>query len=225
MKLAFVLLTGLLSFAQSPPSTQSRGIETRAVQNTPGDELSSVTMQRAQVLFQRFQRETSIPYNFPIDGCYARATAMARIAQKQGLTMGKVFTTGMLQVKTGNPAYPLVQWGWHVAPTINVRTEDGQVQRMVFDPSLFDRPVTVEEWNQRMLDEVPPEKGGFKPVIHRTFFTSRHQQFPNGTDATYWRRQVLNNTLETMEMYRPFNRPVPARTSSESAPAAEEGTR
>lgn len=218
MKLVFLffVLWGGLSDAQGqvPPY--------RAVQNDPMGEVSTISMERARVLFTRFQRETSIPYNYPMDGCYARATAMARIAQKQGLTMGKVFTHGMLQVRTGNPGYPLVQWGYHVAPIIEVRQADGSVKKMVFDPSLFDRPVTVDEWNQRMLDQVPASEGGFTPRIERTYFTSRFQHFPNQRDAGYWSRDTLNNVHYTFERYRPLERRPPVAKPAASS-AAEEG--
>lgn len=143
---------------------------------------------------------------------------MARIAQKQGLTMAKVFTIGQLQVRTGNPGYPLVQWGWHVAPIIDVRRDDGQVVKMVFDPSLFDRPVTIDEWNNRMLDAVPASEGGFTPRIQATFVTSRYRQFPGDTSPTHWTRDNLNNTFYTFERYRPLER-VPPRRSP--APAAK----
>ena len=39
-----------------------------------------------------------------------------------------------------------VTWGYHVAPTILVRSAPGEVESMVIDPSMFGGPVTPEKW-------------------------------------------------------------------------------
>ena len=49
-----------------------------------------------------------------------------------------------------------IRWWYHVSPTLPVRGEDGSVCDLVFDPSLFDGPVTLEEWGQIM--RASPEK-------------------------------------------------------------------
>jgi hypothetical protein len=55
---------------------------------------------------------------------------------------------------TEAPGHPdgRVQWGYHVAPALFVRTPDGDTREMVFDPLLFDRPVPVEEWRSALHD-------------------------------------------------------------------------
>ena len=45
-----------------------------------------------------------------------------------------------------------VQWGYHVAPALFVRTPDGETREMVFDLLLFGRPVPVEEWRGALHD-------------------------------------------------------------------------
>ncbi len=71
--------------------------------------------------------------------------------KKQSIQMGKDFIEGYLQVKTDSKKYPLVSWGWHVAPVAYVKQPNGSNKLMVFDPSLFNRPVTVNEWQQKMI--------------------------------------------------------------------------
>ena len=93
------------------------------------------------MLFREFKNDVNIPFRYPIDGCYARATAMTKIAEKRGLTMVRVNAEGNLQVKTESKKFPLVQWGWHVAPMAYVKKANGTLEKMVFDPSLFDKPL------------------------------------------------------------------------------------
>jgi hypothetical protein len=170
-------------------------------QNVQNENLdtSVITEAQARRLFREFAGNGNIPFRYPIDGCYARATEMTRMAERQGIRMNKIFTMGRLQVTTDNERYPLVQWGWHVAPVVKVKQADGREVMMVFDPSLFDHPVTATEWNSRMLTKVPPEKGGFTPRIDLTFFTSRFQQFPGLNGETSWSAATLDNTRQTFE--------------------------
>ena len=84
-------------------------------------EVSTISYQKATELFRTFSEQKQIPFKYPIDGCYARATEMSRISEKQGVKMARVYSSGQLQVKTDLPKYPLVQWGWHVAPDLSQR--------------------------------------------------------------------------------------------------------
>lgn len=204
-----------------PPARSYRDTTPEIVQN-PRPKVSAISLNGAATLFKRFQSETSIPHHYPVDGCYARATAMARIAQKMNLYMGKVFTTGRLQVKTGNPAYPVAQWAYHVAPIIDVRQKDGRVMKMVFDPSLFDRPVSITEWNNRMLDQVPESENGFTPRIEQTFFSTRFQYSPDRIGPDDWSPQVLEHVEKTFVKYRPLER-KPVTVTPVKTPNTNEG--
>jgi hypothetical protein len=108
------------------------------------DQRPSITLDQAKALFESMAAQKDIPFNWPKDGCYARAHVMAKRIQEAGeVEPGKVWSFGALTVDTphGN-----VTWAWHVAPSVPVATEDGGVEAMVIDPSLFDAPVTVETW-------------------------------------------------------------------------------
>lgn len=174
-------------------------------------EMSTISSSRANAMFRKFASRGSIPFRYPIDGCYARATEMNRIAEREGIIMGNVFTTGRLQVATDNPRYPLVQWGYHVAPVVKVRQNDGREVIMVFDPSLFDRPVTISEWNNRMLTRLPSNPQAIEPRIDRTFLSRRFQDVPRSSEANSWSEETLNRRTETFSRYRPLddNRSIP----------------
>jgi len=51
-----------------------------------------------------------------------------------------------LIVDTPNVPGGKVAWVYHVAPIVDVQGDDGVVRTMVIDPSIFDHPVTVDEW-------------------------------------------------------------------------------
>ncbi|MBY0413677.1 MAG: hypothetical protein K2Q18_05910, partial [Bdellovibrionales bacterium] len=46
-----------------------------------------------------------------------------------------------------------IRWNFHVAPIVYVKDDHNNIQKMVIDPSLFDRPVSVAEWDAKMTKE------------------------------------------------------------------------
>lgn len=137
--------------------------------NTPVP-ISVIDSVDANRLFKKFTADREIPFRYPVDGCYARAMAMAQIADKESIVVGKVFAEGMLQAKTNLPQFPLVRWSWHVATVVYVKDRSEKKQLMVLDPSLFSRPVTVEEWKNKMLDTT----NGY-PARASVYFGARFQ--------------------------------------------------
>jgi len=128
-------------------------------------ERGSVSEEDARRIFDDMADETDIPYNFPDDGCYARAHEMVkRISDRHKIDINdidKVFIYGNLEADTNYIYDPIitfqdgstmrtstddgtVNWGWHVAPIIKVRQGD-KIVDMVIDPSLADGPITVDE--------------------------------------------------------------------------------
>jgi hypothetical protein len=88
-----------------------------------------------------------IPFLYPDDGCWARASEMCRLMIAQGLKPGKVWIQGVLHVDTRNNPQCFVDWRWHVAPTLCVRGRRRlETHTMVIDPSLFTAPVTKAGW-------------------------------------------------------------------------------
>jgi hypothetical protein len=87
-----------------------------------------------------------IPFMFPDDGCWARANEMCRLMENMGHSPRKVWIDGNLETPTANHPSCKVYWGWHVAPTLCVRTRLFLTERWVIDPSLFSTPVTKATW-------------------------------------------------------------------------------
>jgi uncharacterized Zn-binding protein involved in type VI secretion len=133
-----------------------------------------ITMAAATELFNEMSRQPDIAFRFPADGCYARAHLMVQRMELQGATPGKVWSFSSdpmdpLWVKTENDPRGKVDWGYHVAPTIPVMASDGSVQDLVIDPSLFDRPVTIDEWKETQHDhpDIKITKIGEAPIARR----------------------------------------------------------
>jgi hypothetical protein len=88
-----------------------------------------------------------IPFLYPDNGCWARAHEMCRLMIAMNLSPKKVWIQGGLQVNTRNNPSCVVNWWWHVAPTLCVRGPSFfQRREMVIDPSLFTTPVTKATW-------------------------------------------------------------------------------
>lgn len=89
-----------------------------------------------------------IPFLYPDDGCWGRAHEMCRLMINMGLSPRKVWIQGYLHAATRNNPNCFVNWGWHVAPTLRVRTRRFMccAETMVIDPSLFGGPVPEATW-------------------------------------------------------------------------------
>lgn len=101
--------------------------------------------------------EAAVPYHHPADGCHLRAQMMAQRLTGLGIASQKVFAVsskeGQLNVMTpyagdskDHDPNVAVSWWFHVAPMILVQTEQEGIQEMVLDPSLYHRPLTVDDW-------------------------------------------------------------------------------
>jgi Glutaminase len=103
-----------------------------------------------------------IPFQYVIDGCYARAHKMRWIiTTKYGYCCEKVFSFAnqnydTLAVKADKWGGCCVTWWYHVAPLIRVnftlppfgklKTTIKLTLAMVIDPGMFDKPVLLSTW-------------------------------------------------------------------------------
>jgi Glutaminase len=98
-----------------------------------------------------------IPFQYVIDGCYARAHEMRRIiTTKYGYCCEKVFSFAVdnfdrLAVRAGKWGGCCVTWWYHVAPLVRVRVSLKKLGvsaelAMVIDPGIFDKPVLLSSW-------------------------------------------------------------------------------
>jgi len=114
-----------------------------------------LTMKEAEELFEYLAEQDDIAFGYPVDGCYSRAHLMIQKMLELGVPeeiLGKIWTAGNLRVETNTDPRGEVKWSWHVAPTISVIDEDGNVVQIVIDPSIESEPVTTDEWVETSAD-------------------------------------------------------------------------
>jgi Glutaminase len=98
-----------------------------------------------------------IPFQYVIDGCYARAHEMRRIITTQyRYCCEKVFSFAVdgfdrLAVRADKWGGCCVTWWYHVAPLVRVRISIKKLGlsaelAMVIDPGIFDKPVLLTSW-------------------------------------------------------------------------------
>ena len=101
-----------------------------------------------------------IPFQYVVDGCYARAHQMRRlITKKWDYCVEKVFSyanqnNDTLAVRADKWGGCCVAWWYHVAPLLRVQISipfPGHAPipltlLMVIDPGMFDRPVLLSTW-------------------------------------------------------------------------------
>jgi hypothetical protein len=140
--------------APPPPALGTGGT------GTPGSATNPLTLAQAQALFSEMAATPYIPFNFPDDGCYARAHEMCRLMKDKGVECGKAwnygndFENGTSTLKVTTPNHPSGEVGWryHVAPVIYVQDSAGHAARMVIDPSVAKEPIDAREWKDLQSD-------------------------------------------------------------------------
>jgi hypothetical protein len=109
----------------------------------------TVTPKQAKKVFAWLAAQKDIAFRVPSEGCFARAHLMVRRMQRLGLRPGKVWAfANRDSLRARTPYHPrgFVEWKYHVAPFLRVRSSEGKVYNMVLDPSMFNRPVSVVAW-------------------------------------------------------------------------------
>lgn len=99
-----------------------------------------------------FNISPCIPFQYVIDGCYARAHKMRWIiTTKYRYCCEKVFSfanqnNDHLAVQANKWGGCCVGWWYHVAPLVRVRLGRIAVLCLVIDPGMFDKPVLLSTW-------------------------------------------------------------------------------
>jgi len=164
-----------------------------------GDDWWDVEPVDPDVIFDDMADESDIAFNYPIDGCFARAYLMQmRILQRYGILPWKVWAFDDLKVTTTG-SFGDVTWGYHVAPIIPVTQPDGTLKWFVIDPSIADGPVTTDEWLTLMNTTSDDSDMTTTPFwVSPVADGAGHGYFPNGLDPFVV--DEYSNTL--MELYQ-----------------------
>jgi hypothetical protein len=175
---------------------------------------STISLERATELFNKARAMKDIAWDYKQDGCYARAHLMARRFEAEGVRVDKVWIKGDLVVPGTN-----ISWNFHVAPIVYVKDKKGIPQKMVIDPSLFDKPVTVEEWDHKMTKKTIkgsvvtafpfPENAA---LVERSVlaFSSSDPYLP-GNSINMSEEDKMKKADDTMTDYRGDKKPTPGK--------------
>jgi Glutaminase len=108
-------------------------------------------------IFGPHQVNPCIPFQYVIDGCYARAHKMRWIIENHfGYCSQKVFSFAnvgdhSLAVQANKWGGCCITWWFHVTPLIQVKVKSGkffQTKAYVIDPGMFNEPVLLSTWLQ-----------------------------------------------------------------------------
>ncbi len=157
--------------------------------------VSLLTEDQLNKLFQEMAEQKHIPFCYPEDGCYARAHEMTQLMEKKGVVTGKVFLEGDLRVETTNAPKGFVEWWYHVAPFVAVKKE-GKTILYVIDPSLFKKPVTIDEWVKLQTSH---KNGKIDEIYH----TKRYNYLPGAKkeELDSYQSQDITDTKQTLQSY------------------------
>lgn len=120
------------------------------IYSASNDETTEVTVIREAELMDLFNEISSnedIPFQYHLDGCYLRSHEISRLLEKKGIITGKAFIEGNLMIISS--IFKKVEWTYHTAPIVLVEKEGKEIPYII-DPSLFDKPVPLEEWKNKI---------------------------------------------------------------------------
>jgi hypothetical protein len=144
-----------------------------------------------------------IPFQYCIDGCYARAHKMCWIINRRY----KYGTKKVFSFATPTSTYKLsvqgqkwggccIRWWYHVAPLVTVKTPTGP-KAYVFDPAMFNQPVLLSVWLH--AQENPVCSGSFIPKVTMYNIRPTASYAPSGTSGLVFSTDptfsATNNTL------------------------------
>jgi hypothetical protein len=143
-------------------------------------ELSVVDISLIEKIFKEIKSNSEFAFDYTPNGCYAAAHMMAKILDEHGITSGKAFVEGKINVewelikklknhKNLDPKLQNIEsnvlWSYHVAPVV-LSKMNGKIIPIIIDPTLFNEPVSFKEWKEKMI-KAPHSK------IVSEYFTSR----------------------------------------------------
>ncbi len=146
-------------------------------------EVSSISMAFLTEIYQKIQTQNNIPFDYPDDGCFARAHKTSMELEDMGIITVKSFLVGDLRLKTWSHPLGFVQWWYHVATSVHVKEFD---QLFVIDPTSSKIPISKVAWMQLLTEH----KYGH---IDENFETSRFVYAPE--DA--YHKSIPNNYLRS----------------------------
>lgn len=129
---------------------QSIAYKEKVILNVP-EHKKGLSLKDAINIFDQCADMEDIAFGYMKEGCPARAHLLCQRLLKAGIKPSKAWAIeDSPTLYTKMPDGKEGKWWFHVAPTIPVKQDNGSIEDMIIDPSLFDGPVTKEEWGNIM---------------------------------------------------------------------------
>jgi hypothetical protein len=148
-----------------------------------------------------------ITFQYCEDGCYARAHKMCYIINnKYHYATHKIFSFAYpdgpytLSVKAEKWGGCCINWWYHVAPLVNIKTATG-TQAFVIDPAMFDQPVLLATWLHAQQNPVCEGSNIPKVTSYNLQPTSSYAPYDTATFVT---DPLYTDTDTTLVHYRPL---------------------
>ncbi len=170
--------------------------ETRVNSQYITEPFSVSVVSKAEItkVFNEIKNYPTIPFGFPIDGCYARAHTMVQLLEQKGIIASKAWIEGELFLET--KLFGKIRWIYHVAPMVMVM-ENGKEVPYIIDPSMFDRPVPYSEWKSAMTKDKNAK-------VDTEYFTPRFNYSPDEKEVsrTSYDMDTLDDARDTNNYYK-----------------------
>lgn len=166
-------------------SVKLNNVSTKRMGVYEGVEVSVLTKDEAQRLFDSFKKLSYIPSKYLEDGCYARAHELALIAKNNGITFGKAFLLSNKDsellypknIKAKNPdrfAKSFSGWKYHANAFVLVQNGD-KLEPFVFDLGVSEKVQSFDEWKNNLARNPKEARIITKPgasIFHDNSFSS-----------------------------------------------------
>lgn len=163
----------------------------------------------AVAIFDKFADRKGLAFSYKDDGCHARAHFMCNeMIHKMGILPMKVWATPhenqKLKVITPEQTIETIWENFHIAPVIQVRMPNNDIEKLVIDPALFDGPVSIDIWAEKINADIERvELGALKPNDKNSYDGNYGPNTKTNKSADYWaQRQLIENQRLLKEKVR-----------------------
>lgn len=154
------------------------------------DEVTVLSEEEAQRLFDEFSRIEYMKFDYLHDGCFDRAHEFSLIAKEHGIEMGKVFLSDKNEVaalypkewkESGEPPVPagFVGWRYHVAPYVLVEKE-GELTPFVFDVGVAKNAKPFDQWKS----DLHPKRENHEVIFRDRSFLFKDSRWSVGDKSS-----------------------------------------
>jgi uncharacterized Zn-binding protein involved in type VI secretion len=157
----------------------------------------TITVEEAQKMFTDIKNNYDIPFAYKNDCCYARADKMSKIFADSNNTIKRSIVTQKYwyHVSQGEACLQLksnthIKWIYHVATVVKVDDGTGKTSAMIFDPSMFENPVSVDDWKFGMVNNCNKEPKGH--------FTSSGVFYSSIDEKNYSKEDITDETTDEL---------------------------